>query len=341
VMQSSPPRMNALGRPRVPSLCHADPPAGGNPARKCALHPAVASNRENAVARARSKRGGKIAAPGRPYWTGTIRLSLVALSVNIFKGVDPKGEVHFHQLHKPSGKRIQYQKVAAGEGPVDKDDIVKGYEYSKGHYVVVEPDELKALKIESTNSFTIVRFVDRNDIDPIYFDQPHLVAPADAAGLESFAVIRDALRAEKKVGLGQIVLAGRERIAALQACRDGMLMETLHYEDDLKDTRKFFAPAKGVKADRDQLDLAKRLIEQKSGEFEPDTFKDHYEQALRELIEAKRKHKEIVAAEPPARKTAEVIDLMDALRRSVKGQTHAKPAREHHAPRRRAAGHRR
>jgi DNA end-binding protein Ku len=301
---------------------------------------------------ARKKRGGRIAAPSRPYWSGTIRLSLVALPVNVFKGVDQKADFHFHQLHKPSGKRIQYQKVAAGEGPVDTADIVKGYEYAKGKYIVVEPEELKSLRIESNSSFTIVRFVDRNDIDAIYFDEPHFVAPADEAAVESFAVVRDALRAARKIGLGQIVLSGRERIAALGPCGDGLLLETLRYEDDLKDAKKFFAPAKGVKADRDQLELARRLIEQKSGAFEPDAFKDHYEQAVREMLDAKRKHKEVVTAEPPVRRSAEVIDLMDALRRSVKGEKRetAAPERraprrpeapERRAPRRRAAGRRR
>lgn len=292
------------------------------------------------------KRGGKIAPSSRPYWSGTIRMSLVVLAVNVFRGVDPKADVRFHQLHKPSGKRIQYQKVAEGEGVVDKSDIVKGFEYRKGRYIVVEPEELKALKIESNNTLNIVRFVDRNDIDSIYIDEPHFVAPADEAAVESFAVVRDALRAERKVGLGQIVLSGRERIAALQPCGDGMLLETLRYADDIKQAGKFFAPVKRVKADKDQLELARRLIEQKSGAFEPEAFKDHYEKAVREMLEAKRKHKDVVAAEPPPRQGAEVIDLMDALRRSVKGggrkapTAHQKAVHRRREPRRRAAGRR-
>lgn len=273
----------------------------------------------------------------RPYWTGAIRLSLVVLPVEIFSAVDPAGEVHFHQIHKPSGKRVRYQKVVAGEGKIENEDIAKGYEFSKGHYVVVDPEDLKKLRLETAESFSIVRFVDRSEIDSVYFDKPYFVVPDGEAGQEAFAVIRDALRATRKVGLGQIAVAGRERLAVLQPCGKGMMLETLRYEDDLKKARDFFSGIKDVKADRDQLDLAKKLIEQKSGKFEPEKFRDHYESAVRDLIKRKMKGKKIAAEEPEPRRSADVIDLAEALKRSL-GRSGAEkaPVRRPRSPSRRA-----
>lgn len=265
-----------------------------------------------------AKRKGKIAAPSRPYWSGNIRMSLVSIPVNAYTATDRAKELHFHQLHKPTGKRVRYQKVVPGVGEIQNDEIVKGYEFEKGKYVVVEPEELKALRIESSSTFTIDRFVDREEIDSIYFDDPYYVAPSEESAIDAFAVIRDALKAKKKVGLGQIVLGGRERIAALQPFGKGMLLETLRYPEDLKKSETFFAPIEAQKADKAQIDLASQLIDQKAGAFEPDKFEDHYEDAVRELLEKKMKGEKIVTdEEPEPRKGAEVIDLMEALRRSV------------------------
>jgi len=255
--------------------------------------------------------------PARPYWTGAIRLSLVVLPVQIFSAVDPAGAVSFHQIHKPSGKRVRYQKIAEGEGPIDNEDIAKGYEISKDRYVVIDPDDLKKLRLETAQSFNIVQFVDRNEIDAIYFDEPYFVVPDGDAGQEAFAVIRDALRASRKVGLGQVAVSGRERIAAIQPCGKGMLLETLRYEDDLKNAHDFFAGIKGIKPDSDQLALAKQLIAQKSGPFKPERFKDHYESAVRDLIKRKMTGKKIAVEEPEPRRGAEVIDFVEALKRSL------------------------
>lgn len=260
----------------------------------------------------------------RPYWTGAIRLSLVVLPVQIFSALNRAGEVGFHQIHKPTGKRVRHQNVVPGVGPVEREDIVKGYEYAKDQYVLLEPDELKGLKLESADSFAVVQFVDRNDIDAIYFDDPFFVAPDGDAAQEPFAVMRDALRAARKVGLGQIVVGGRERIAALQPCGKGMMLETLRYEEDLKAAHDFFAGVEKVTVDKDQLALAKQLIEQKSGKFDPGKFKDHYENAVRELIGRRMKGKR-VKVEPEAKQGGEVIDFMEALRRSL-GKSGGKPA---------------
>lgn len=269
-----------------------------------------------------SRKKKRITPPARATWAGDLRISLVVVPVNVFTGVNREAEMHFHQIHKSSGQRVRMQKTVPGIGPVEAEDIVKGYEYEKGRYLMIEPEELRALKLESSSAFTVVRFVDRNEIDALYFDEPLFVAPSEESGIEAFAVTREALRATRKVGLGQIVLSGRERIAALQPCGDGMLMETLRYADDIKRSGQFFEPIKGVKPPADQLALAKQLIEQKSGKFEPDQFQDHYEDAVRELVEAKLKGRKPPVAEPE-RKSAEIIDLMAALRQSVKGKAKA------------------
>ncbi len=252
----------------------------------------------------------------RPYWTGAIRLSLVVLPVQIFSALNRQGDVAFHQIHKPTGKRVRHQNVVPGVGPVEREDIVKGYEYAKDQYVLLEPDELKDLKLESADSFSVVQFVDRNDIDAIYFDDPFFVVPDGDAAQEPFAVMREALREARKVGLGQIVVGGRERIAALQPCGKGMMLETLRYENDLKEAEDFFADVDKVTVDKDQLALAKQLIEQKAGKFDPAKFKDHYENAVRELINRRMKGKR-VKVEPEPKKSGEVIDFMEALRRSL------------------------
>jgi DNA end-binding protein Ku len=255
--------------------------------------------------------------PARPYWTGSIRLSLVVLPVQIFSAVDPAGAVRFHQIHKRSGKRVRYQKIVEGGGRVDNEDIVKGFEISKDRYVAIDPEDLKKLRLETAESFNIVQFVDRNEIDAIYFDEPYFVVPDGEAGQEAFAVIRDALRASRKIGLGQIAVSGRERIAAIQPCGKGMLLETLRYDDDLRNARDFFSGIKDKKADSDQLALAKQLISQKTAAFAPEKFKDHYESAVRDLIKRKSKGRKLAAEEPAPRRSAEVIDFVEALKRSL------------------------
>lgn len=253
----------------------------------------------------------------RPYWTGTIRLSLVVLPVQIFSAVNASGNVRFHQVHKPSGQRVRHQNIVPGIGPVEREDIVKGYEYSKGEYVLIDPEELKDLRLESKNSFSITEFVDRSEIEAVYFDEPYYVVPDGDGAQEAFAVVREALRVEEKVGLGQIVVAGRERIAALQPYDKGMLLQTLRYAEDLKKAREFFSDVDDAKVDKDQLALARQLIEQKAASFAPDKFKDHYEDAVRDLIQRRMKGKR-VHIEPEAKKGGgEVIDFMDALRRSL------------------------
>jgi DNA end-binding protein Ku len=262
----------------------------------------------------------------RPYWTGSIRMSLVVIPVQIYSAIDAKSSVAFHQIHKPTGKRVRYQRVVPGEGEVDYEDIAKGYEISKGHYVVIDPKELKRLKLESNRTLNIVQFVAAEEIDPVYFDLPYFVLPDGDAAQEPFAVMRDALRESGKVGLGQIVVGGRERFGALRPSGKGLILEILRYSDELKDQDDFFDDIGDVEADEDQIALAQQLIERKTGKFDPDQFKDHYERAVRELIRRKMKGQKIVADEPEP-KSAPVIDFMEALRKSLTSKADEKPRR--------------
>jgi DNA end-binding protein Ku len=250
----------------------------------------------------------------RPYWSGTIRVSLVSLSVDMFTALDSGRKIAFHQIHKPSGERVRQQLVAGGE-VVERDDIVKGYEVEKGQYVLFEPDEISDLKIPSSKAMELSRFVAYSDVDAIWFDTPYYLAPSGKADLATFSIIRDALRELKVMGLGQIVISGRERLCAVKPCGQGLLLETLHYPDEIKRSGHYFGDIKQVDADAEEADLAKELIKRKVGAFEPDAFTDHYTEALQELVDARIENRApIVEKDRPAPK---VVNLMDALRKSL------------------------
>jgi DNA end-binding protein Ku len=251
----------------------------------------------------------------RPYWSGTIRVSLVSLSVDMFTAIDSKGKIAFHQIYKPTGERVR-QKLVAGDVEIDRADIVKGYEVEKDEYVLFDPEEIKELKIPSSKAMELVRFVPYDAVDAIYFDTPYYLAPSKKADLATFTVIRDSMRELKVMGLGQIVIAGSERLCAIKPCGPGLLLETLHYADEIKKSGYVFGDIKDVKADADEKDLAKQLIKRKVGDFEPDAFHDRYTDALRELVEARIEDR--TPALPVERPAAKVVNLMDALRQSLK-----------------------
>ncbi|ESQ78746.1 Ku protein [Asticcacaulis sp. YBE204] len=251
----------------------------------------------------------------RPYWSGTIRVSLVSLSVDMFTAIDSRGKIAFHQIYRPTGQRVR-QKLVAGEIEIDRADIVKGYEVDKDEYVLFEPDEIKDLKIPSSKAMELVRFVPYDAVDAIYFDTPYYLAPSKKADLATFTVIRDSMREMKVMGLGQIVIAGSERLCAIKPCGPGLLLETLHYADEIKKSGYVFGDIKDVKADTDEKDLAKQLIKRKVGDFEPSEFHDRYTDALKELVEARIENREPVKQEE--RPAAKVVNLMDALRASLK-----------------------
>ncbi len=266
----------------------------------------------------------------RPAWRGQIRLALVAIPVEIFPATKSGTSIAFHQIHEPSGKRVKYQKVVPGVGPVNIDEIVKGFEVSKGEYVLLEPEEIEAVKLESRKTLELTQFVDYGDIDAIYYDKPYYVVPADDLAEEAFVVLRDALRAAKKVGVGQLAMRGQEYVVSLKPCGRGMVLVTLRYSDEVNKAASYFREIGDAKSDPDLLDLAATLIAKKAGTFDPAEFHNRYVDALRTLIEEKRKSKgELVIQDPDdgeAAKGSNVIDLMAALKRSLDGAEEEKPA---------------
>jgi DNA end-binding protein Ku len=254
----------------------------------------------------------------RAYWKGFLRLSLVSIAVEVYNAVDTKSEISFRQIHKPSGKRINYTKTVQGIGEIDSSDIVKGYEVDHDTYITLEPDEVEAVKLDSKKTIELVKFVDAAAIDSRYFERPYFILPSDEHSAEGYVVIRDALRKTGKVGLAQLTIAGREWLVAIAPLEDGLLMEMLRYADELKDPAEYFDEVPSTKPDKEMVDLAVELIERKSGKFAPEQFKNHYADALRELINKKMKGQKIIAPhEEVAPGGAKVIDLMAALRKSI------------------------
>jgi DNA end-binding protein Ku len=260
----------------------------------------------------------------RPIWKGQLRLSLVSIAVEVFTATKASAKPAFNQIHAPSGKRVHYEKVVDGIGKIDKADIKKGYQYQKGEYVILEDEELDALKLETKKTLELVQFVDEDEIPPLYFDTPYFVAPSDELAEDAFRVIRDALRQAKRIALGQLAMRGQEYLVAIRPCGKGLLMETLHYADEIRKGDSFFGDVSAGKADDDLLQVAKALIEKKTKKFDPTAFKDHYHAALRDLIERKKKLKvgKLTAEEDdePNRPSGDnVIDLMAALKKSLEG----------------------
>jgi DNA end-binding protein Ku len=267
----------------------------------------------------------------RPYWSGQLRLSLVSIPVDLFTATKSAAKIQFNQVHKPSGKRIRYEKVVPGIGPVDPEDILKGFEYEKGHYVLLTDDEIDAVKLETRKTLELSQFVDACEIDPIYFDRPYFVVPQDELAEDAFRVVRDALRKSKKIGLGQLALRGHEYIVAVKPCGNGLLMETLRYEDEIRKAAPFFKDISAKPADKELMELAEQLIERKTAPFDASVFEDHYAEALRDLIERRRKahgRKVEVEEEETERPRGEnVVDLMSALKQSLAKRQSAPPAK--------------
>lgn len=259
--------------------------------------------------------------PARPYWQGQIRLALVSIPVQVYSATKSGARVQFKQIHEPSGKPVNYTKTVKGIGPVDTDEIKKGYEYKKGSFVLLQDEELDAVKLETKKTLTLTQFVDYDEIAPIYFEKPYYVVPADDLAEEAFIVLREALRQSKKVGLGQITVRGREYFVSLKACGRGILMETLRYADEVNKADAYFREIPDQEADADLLDLASTLIEKKASPFDATAFVDHYADALEELVQRKLAAKgEVVTPEDEDDKPtrgSNVIDLMAALKKSL------------------------
>ena len=260
----------------------------------------------------------------RPIWRGQIRLALVSIPVELYPATKSGASIQFHQVHEPSGKRIKYEKVVPGIGPVDRDEIMKGYEVSKGHYVLLDPEEIEKVKLESKKTLDLVQFVDVGDIDAMYFEKPYYVVPADDLAEDAFVVLRDALRKSKKVGIGQLAMRGQEYVVAIKPCGRGILLETLRYADEVHKANSYFREIGDTKPDEDMLDLASMLIDKKTGKFDASEFHNRYIDALKDLIKQKQKAKgEKVIQDPDADaappKGSNVIDLMAALKKSLEG----------------------
>lgn len=252
----------------------------------------------------------------RAYWKGHVRLSLVSFPVQLIPAIDSKERVTFHRVHRGTGQRVRYQAVVPERGPVESEEIGKGYEYEKGRFVIVDDEEIEKLRLESTHTLDIVQFVDLHEINSVYYDKPYFMLPDGAFAEDAFRVVRDAMVETKKVAVGQIVLSTKERIASVRPCDRGMLLETLRYNDEVREASRYFAEIREGQADNEQLELAKQLIKMKSAPFQPEKFKDHYQAALRELVAAKLEGHE--PREPGAEPSGgKVINLMEALKRSL------------------------
>jgi len=288
----------------------------------------------------------------RPYWSGKIQISLVSFGVKLFVATEAASDIHFHQIDRRTGERVRHQNVAASAierapdeaaDPVHKSDIVKGYEYSHGRYVTIEPEELAHLRVPSKRTMDVAQFVDIDSIDPAFFEKPYFVVPEDDSQAEAFLTIRQALIDTNKVALSRIAFGGREHVIAIApapapisekstkttksakskstksdtAAPLGLMAYTLRYAAELRDPAAYFDSIKPHAINADSLSLAKELIQRKTAAFDPTQFTDGYEAAVKELVDAKLKHAPIPREEPAPRTHGKVIHLMDALRKSV------------------------
>ena len=269
-----------------------------------------------------------MAAPKRAYWKGYLRLSLVSIGVEIFSATRTS-RLSLHQVHKPSEQRIRYQKIVPDIGHVKSEDIVKGFELDDDRYVLIGEDELDGIKLDSKSTIDLVQFVDYDDIDPRFYEKPYYMVPNGEQSNEGFLVIHRALKEARKIGLGQLVLRGKENLVAVKPCGNGLLVETLRYADEVRESDSYFDDIPEMKLESEMVDLAKELIGRKSAKFDPAAFKDRYAEALRELVEEKRKGKEVVeiGSDEPQRRSGQVVDLMEALKKSVKTGKRTPPQR--------------
>jgi DNA end-binding protein Ku len=263
----------------------------------------------------------------RAFWQGYLRLSLVSIGVELYAAAASSDKTALHQIHKPSGKRVRYEKVAPGVGPIEASDIVKGFEIGDDSYVVLEPEELDEIKLESSRAIELVQFVDRDEIDPRYFEKPYYLTPEGDVSTEGYVVIREALRSTGRIGLGRLTMRGRESLVAVVPFGKGLLVETLRYANELRAAEPYFSDIDEAAGDDEMIALATELIERKTKAFDPRAFKDSYAEALRALVESKREgHAVVTTGEEERRGPGKVINLIEALKRSV-GETEAPPPR--------------
>jgi DNA end-binding protein Ku len=256
----------------------------------------------------------------RPSWQGHLKLSLVTCPVALYNGVSASGDIHFNLLNPKTMNRIKMITTDPETGPIERSELVKGYQVEKNQYILLTDEEIKSVRLESTKSINIERFVDADEIDRLYWHDPYYLVPNGDLGVEAFAVIREAMRQANKIALGRVVMHTRERLIALEPRGKGIVAYTLRTHDEVKKPEAFFEPIKEVEPDKAMIDIAQRIIEQQEGDFEPEEFRDRYEDALRDLIASKQKGQKPKTAAEPA--DTNVVDLMEALRQSLqKGGT--------------------
>jgi DNA end-binding protein Ku len=265
----------------------------------------------------------------RPYWSGQLKISLVQFGIQLYPAINPRAGIAFHEIDRETGQRIHHLNVVGQNRPIDNTDIVKGYEYSKGKYLTVEPEEIARLRIESKNVIEVSQFVDLDDVPYALFEKPYFVVPQPKEPVDAFAVVRRAMHETKKAAIGEIAFGGREQLIAIAAPDEeserGLMAYILRYAEELRSSADYFSKIPKADMDRKQLALAGELIRAFSGPLKLDAFRDDYEAALRKLLEAKRKNKPLPLEEEGPRR-AKVIDLMDALRQSVTS-TRRRPAK--------------
>jgi DNA end-binding protein Ku len=260
----------------------------------------------------------------RAYWKGYLKLSLVSCPIALFPATSEQEKISFHQLNKETGNRIRYRKVDSETGDeVEQANIIKGYEVSKGEYLEVDPEELEAVAIESKRTIEIEEFVPKKEIDELYMRDPYYIVPDGEVGQQAFAVIREAIRKEGMVALGKVVFTSREHIIALEARDKGMMGITLRYPYEVRQLEDYFDVIEDEKVPKDMLDLAVHIVATKKGKFEPEKFQDEYEDALKELLRKKQKGERIERPKEPSR--TNVVNLMDALKRSVAAEKTTAP----------------
>jgi DNA end-binding protein Ku len=261
----------------------------------------------------------------RTFWKGFLRLALVAIPVRLVSAERSEAIPKFHQIDRKSKQRIRYIKMA-GERKVGGEDIVMGYEVEPGNYVLLEKDELDAVRLETRHTIELTQFVDAGDIDPLYFERPYFLLPDGEVAEEGYLVIKDALRAARKVAIGQLTLRGRENLVALYPGGAGLVLDTLRYDSEIRDADEVFSSLGKQKPRADMLTMAEQLIESRSQPFDPGGFKNHYAEALRDLVKRKVESGGSVAVEDEAAPGAKVIDFMEALKRSLGGAKGEPPA---------------
>lgn len=256
--------------------------------------------------------------PPRPYWKGHMRLSLVTFPVALYPAINSQSKLAFHQIEKTSGQRVREKKVVPGKDEVTADEIVKGYEYEKGRYVVLDDEDFEKVKLETKKTVDLERFFPVGELDPLYIDKPYYVVPDGALAEEAFTVVREALEHGQRAALGRVVLSGRERPVAIVPRDKGMICYTLHTADAIRRASMYFADIKVGELNEDEVAVAETLVSRKAGHFDPAGFVDRYQEGLRKIIEAK-----IAGEQPPIIEEAgpgNVVNLMEALKRSLEAE---------------------